>query len=90
MYDQGFLNLSILYASEYSKSGKNFVTCFLKYKSIRLVCEQIVLVYKKLGIFEDCKKDGKDFTGYANKQVISGKSKEILADILLIIYSIKH
>lgn len=86
--NKGFVELSLVYAAMYEKDGKNFVRCFLKYKSIRMVCEAIVTEYKKLCAFDECKKTGKDFSEYANRQMLDDKWKKVLAEILLIIYSI--
>jgi len=84
--NEGFINISLVYASEYSKNGKNFVTCFIKYKSIRLVCEAIVATYKSTGAFQEI--TGKDFTGWANKQPVDDKWKRVLSEMMLIIWGI--
>ena len=83
--NKGLIELSLVYAGIYKKNGKNFVTCFIKFGSIRTCCEAIVNEYKNNGAFDECVGD---FTEYANKQPVGDKWKQVLADILLIIYSI--
>lgn len=85
IYNNGIVNLSLMYASEYEKNPKNFIRCFLKFKGIRSVCEQIVNVYKKIGAFDS---NGKDFSEWVNKQPLEEKCKKVLTEMLLIIYSI--
>ena len=84
--NKGFIELSLVYARIYEKDGKHFVRCFIKYGSIRTVCEAIVNEYKKIGAFDEMEGD---FTEYANKQPVGEKWKKVLADVLLIIYSVK-
>lgn len=86
--EKGFISLSLVYAGIYKKDGNHFVRCFIKYGSIRTVCEAIVTEYKKNGAFDECKLTGQDFTTYANKQPVGEKWKQVLADILLIIYNL--
>lgn len=88
IYNKGCLELSIMYAKEYEVRPKNFLVCFLKYDSIKMACYEIVQIYKKIGAFADCEKLGKDFSEYANKQNIDEKWKRVLAELLLIIWSI--
>lgn len=89
IWNEGFINLSVVYAKEYDKNPVNFITCFLKYGSVRSVCKEVVQVYKKNGAFADCLATGKDFTEYAEKRNV-GKWTGVLADILLIIYCLKN
>ena len=84
--EKGFTELSLEYARIYEKDGKHFVRCFIKYGSIRTCCEAIVNEYKKIGAFDEMKGD---FTEYSNKQPVGEKWKKVLADVLLIIYSVK-
>jgi hypothetical protein len=83
--NKGFIELSLVYAGIYEKDGKNFVTCFIKYGSIRTVCEAIVSEYRKIGAFDEMTGD---FTDYANKQPVGEKWKNVLADVLLIIFNV--
>lgn len=86
VWNAGFIELSQLYAKEYVKNPKNFIVCFLKYKTVRSCCEAIVITYKQIGAFKECQATGKDFSDYANKLNLSDKWKRVLAEILLIIY----
>lgn len=86
--DNSMIKLSMTYANQYQTNPKNFISCFLKYQSIRTVCAWIIGTYKHQGIFDECKATGKDFTEYANRQNVPDKWKRVLAEILLIIYSI--
>lgn len=79
----GFINLSFRYADQYKKNGKNFVTCFLKFGSVREACLQITRTYRKAGI----ELEG-DFSGYADKQPLPDNWRSVLNDILKIIYTI--
>ena len=63
-------------------------TVFLKYKSIRSACAEIVKVMKDEGIFQEAENTGKDFTEYSEKFNLNEKDKKNLAEILLIIYAI--
>jgi len=86
--DNSMIKLSLIYANQYQSNPKNFIVCFIKYQSIRTVCAWIIGTYKHQGIYNECKQSGKDFSDYANKQPIPDKFKRVLAEILLIIYSI--
>lgn len=79
------LNMSLTYARFYESNPKSFLTCFLKFKSIRMACSWIVWSYKKSGVFNDCKGD---FSDWANKQNLDDRWKPVLSDTLKIIYSI--
>lgn len=83
-----FTEMSITYANLYRSNPKNFITCFLRYQSIRSCSAWIVHTYKQIGAFEECKQTGKDFTGYCDKLKIDQKWKRVLAELLLIIYSL--
>lgn len=78
-------SLSLIYAKNYSNDPKNFLTCFVKFKSIRMACSWIVWGYKKSGIFKDCTGD---FSEWANKQKVDDRWKPVLNDVLKIIFSI--
>lgn len=84
--DFGMMGLALIYSRFYTESGRNFINCFLKFPSIRSACQMIVHSSKRDGSFNECK--GKDFTGYVEKLNLESKWKPVLADILLIIYSI--
>lgn len=86
--EDGFLKMACLYAKMYSNDPKTFVSCFLKFQSVRTCCTWIVKSFKDTGSWEDCLLTGKDFTEYANKQALDENGKRVLADTLLIIYSI--
>lgn len=81
----GYFGLSLIYAKNYSNDPKNFLTCFVKFKSIRMACSWIVWGYKKSGIFKDCTGD---FSEWANRQKVDDKWKPVLNDVLKIIFSI--
>lgn len=82
-----FIELSFVYADMYKKDGKSFISSFIKFKSIRMVCQSIVAEYKRLGAFQEMSSLG-DFKDYAEKQPVGELWKQVLADTLLIIYSI--
>lgn len=86
--NQHMIELSVTWARQYEKNAKNFITCFLKYPSIRFCAAFIVQAYKREGAFKECQATGKDFSDYANKQNLDQKWKRVLAETLLIIYSI--
>jgi hypothetical protein len=87
-YNKTFTDLALKYAAIYKANGFNFINCFLKYKSIRSACAEIVKVMKDEGVYQDAEKTGKDFTGYAKKFNLNEKDEKTLAEILLIIYAI--
>ncbi len=87
-YKKTFTALALKYAAIYKANGFNFINCFLKYKSIRSACAEIVKVMKDEGIFQEAEKTGKDFTDYSEKFNLNEKDKKTLAEILLIIYAI--
>ena len=73
LYNEGIIKLSMLYSKQYEVNPNNFITCFKKFKSIRSCCDAIVNVYKRIGAYDDCKKSGKDFTEWVNKQNVKDK-----------------
>ena len=87
-YTKTFTDLALKYAAIYKANGFNFINCFLKYKSIRSACAEIVKVMKDEGVYQDAEKTGKDFTEYSEKFNLNEKDKKTLAEILLIIYAI--
>lgn len=88
--NKGFIELSIKYAQTYSKNPKTFINTFISCNSIKMACAFIVKAYKQEKIFEECQKSGKNFCEYANRKPIEDKWKIVLAEILLILYSIIH
>ena len=88
--NEGSMALVMTYARQYQENPKNWIQCYLKFQSIRSACKMIVKTFKDSGVFEDCKKCGKDFSEYANKQKLELKWKNVLSEILLIMYSIIH
>ena len=86
--DDSMIRLSLIYTEKYQNDAKLFITCFIKFASIKTACAFIVQSYKHTGAYKDCLLSGKDFSGYANKQPIETKWKRVLAEVLLIIYSI--
>ena len=87
-YKKTFTDLALKYAAVYKANGFNFINCFLKYKSIRSACAEIVKVMKDEGVYHEAEKTGKDFTGYAKKIILNEKDEKTLAEILLVIYAI--
>lgn len=79
-----YINLGMQYASMYLRDGKNFVTCFKRFASVRGACEEVVFEYRKM---IDMKNREKDFSQYAAKHA-TGKDVQTLTDILYIIYQI--
>ena len=49
-YKKTFTDLALKYAAVYKDNGFNFINCFLKYKSIRSACAEIVKVMKDEGV----------------------------------------
>jgi len=86
--NNSFVELSLTYARCYEKNPKAFIGSYKRYNSIRLVCNWIVYTYKYIGAFDECKALGKDFTDWANRQDVDEKYKPLLAEFMLIIYSI--
>lgn len=84
------ISLSLVYAKQYETKGEVFIRCFIRFGSIRTACAFIRKAYKQQGLFADCLAAcaGQDFTGYAEKQPLADKWKPVLADMLVIIYSI--
>src|SRR5688572_30438959 len=80
-----YFGFAVMYAKFYSNNPRNFINCFLKFNSVRMVCDEVVRTLKRDGTFKELKGD---FSQYANKQKIEEKWKPVLAEILLIIYSI--
>ena len=83
--NKSLIELSLKYAEMYEVNPKNFVVCFMKFKSIRMVCESIVSSYVQVGAMKDCKGD---FLEWVNKQPIEERWKPVLNDTLKIIYSL--
>lgn len=83
--NNGFIELSFKYADFYKSNPKNFIRCFLKFNSIRLTCQSIVISYSQVGALQEI---DQDFLEWTNKQNLSEKWKPVLNDILRIIYSI--
>ena len=52
-YKKTFTDLALKYAAVYKANGFNFINCFLKYKSIRSACAEIVKVMKDEGVYQD-------------------------------------
>lgn len=78
-----------MYVREYQERPKNFITCFLKFKSIRSVCEAIVYVTIRMGLMEEAR--GKaDFSEWCGKLELGEKDKGVLNNILVLIYAIKN
>lgn len=87
IWNDEFINLSLIYAGEYEKDGKVFISSFFKFNSIRWACREIVIVYKNTGALAEC---SGDFSEWANKQKIQDKWKPVLSQMLTIIYSITN
>ena len=88
--NNSFVELSLTYAREYEKNPKNFINCYIKHKSIRVVCKWIVFTYKYIGAFEEVKAQGKDFSNWVNKQNLNEQDKKSFNEVLMIIHSIIH
>lgn len=86
--DDSMVQVSMQYAKQYQDNPKGFISCFIKYPSVRTNCAFIIQAYKHNGAFKECLQTGKDFTEYANRQPVEEKWKRVLAEVLLIIYSI--
>ena len=85
--DEQMIDLSIYYAQEYKRDGKNFVNTYRKFKSVRSVCESIVAAYKRCGAYAEMNQEEISFKPYAYKY-FDGQEARTFADILLIIYNI--
>lgn len=83
--DEHMYSLAAKYARMYQENGKNFITCFVKFKSIRMACGFIRAA---------CRKDwaeferGKDFSDYCKRFDLRELDKELMNDTLKIIYAI--
>jgi len=88
IYNESFTSLLIKYSEVYKRNGKVFINSFLKFKSVRSACSEIIKVMKETGVFGEAEKTGKDFSGYAEKFNIQDKDKKTLSDILLLIYAV--
>lgn len=85
-WNDEFINLSLLYAREYEKDGKVFISSFFKFNSVRWVCREIVIVYKNTGAFAECEK--KDFSEWVGKLNLEDRWKPVLSDVLVLIYNL--
>lgn len=88
--DFGFFGISLIYAKTYERSPKTFLKLFIESLGVKMNCAGVVQAYKHSGAFDECKQSGKDFSDYANKQLIEDKWKRVLAEVLLVLYSIIH
>lgn len=78
---QHFIELSFVYANEYKKSPKNFISCFKKYLSIRMSCAWIVWSYPDVERNEKIEEWA--------KKLNLGKWERVLIKILTIIYELQ-
>ena len=89
MLDDGLLNLGqnclITLSKEYKENPKAFINSFIKYDSIKMVCNYVVKYARRSGILEELK-GKKDFTEWVNKQPINEKWKPLFSDLLLVIW----
>ena len=87
--DDGLLNLGqnclITFSKEYKDNPKAFINSFIKYDSIKMVCEYVIKYARRSGILDELEGQ-KDFTEWAFKQRISEKWKPVLSELLLIIW----
>jgi len=81
--DDGFLALAGKYVQMYKDDGKNFISCFIEFKSIRMACGFIRAACRKH--WEEFETD-KDFSDYCSKFNLSDMDKRLLNDTLKIIY----
>lgn len=87
--NQGFIDLSVIYARLYSENPKAFISAFRNYKSIRMACAFIVQSYKATGVMREVHATGKDFSQYA-KKYFDGQTARVFGETLLILYAIIH
>lgn len=86
-FDSGYIGLLLKYTEQYKTDPKLFLTCFLKFRSIRSVCEQLVFTSWKTGALDEAK-ELYDFSDWVEKQPVDQRGKEVLNDILILIKSI--
>lgn len=89
-FNVDMVRLGLIYAEHYKRNGKVFVGMFLKFNSVRSGSEMVVRCSKKIGVFDEAKETGQDFSGYAAKFNLTDYWKQVLADILLIIYYMNY
>jgi hypothetical protein len=82
-FEDYLIDLSRIYSEKYLKDKKLWFDVYLNCFSIRNLWRSIVCVYKKNGLWDQC--DG-DFSEWANRQKV--ENKQLLADVLRIIYSL--
>jgi len=70
--------LAAKYCEIYKATPKVFIDCFVKYPSIRTVCESITVLFPV--------ESEKDFTDYCNKLQLSDTDKLVLNKTLKMIY----
>ncbi len=87
--NQGFIDLSVIYARLYAENPKAFISAFRKYKSIQMACAFIVQSYKATGVMREVHATGKDFSQYA-KKYFEGQTARVFGETLLILYAIIH
>jgi len=78
IYNTGMAELAAKYCQFYKDNPKNFITCFLKFRSIRTECRTITTMFP---IESD-----KDFTDYCNKFELSEADRSVLNKTLQMIY----
>ena len=88
--NNSFVEISLTYARSYQENPKAFLNCYIKHKSVRVVCKWIVFTYKYIGAFEEVKAQGKDFSTWVSKQNINEQDKKSFNEVLMIIHSIIH
>lgn len=76
-------NIAIDYSKNY---GKNFIECFIKYKSIRMACGFACRWFEKE--FGDCTVK-KDFMEYCQRQKLSERDKKLLNRTLNMIFILR-
>jgi hypothetical protein len=81
--DEYMYVLAANFAKSYKENGKNFIACFLEYKSIRMACGFIRASCRKH--WHEFETD-KDFTDYCSRFNLSDMDKRLLNDTLKIIY----
>lgn len=84
--DPHMINLSLSYVKQYEENPRNFINCFIKFQSVRMACAFIRNAYERSGALAECRKLG-DFSEYSKR--VDERWQKVLADILVIIYSVK-
>lgn len=91
-YDKFCLTMSVHYAKLYQEKPEFFISCFLKFGGMKMVCSSVVHYYEKNGLLQAGKENLKDrgikepdYAGFV-KRFDLGKWKRVFEKTLNIIF----